>query len=647
MSDELLEQFIIESRELVQQAFDELSAIEREGGDPARPDRIDRLDRAFRAVHTLKGSAGLFDVAPLGAALHAAEDLMSALRDGSQDASPAALAALLDCIGATDRWIEAIAATGRLPPGAEASAAALVAALRGALGTEVATALAAPAGEPDWMRALLAEHPVAGSRTAVRYVPSADCFFLGDDPVALVQAMPELLALRIGGREEWSAEGFDPFRCNLVIEALSGAAAERVRDVFRLVGDQAAIVPVPAEADAPADPGPAAEAGPRTLRIDAGRIDALADLVGKLFVAKNRLSHLAAEAAVAAPGLARALAANQAEIERLAGDMHRAVMAVRMMPLGQTLRRLPLLVREIAGKLGKEVRLSIDGAATEADKTVVDALFEPLLHVLRNAVDHGIELPAARVAAGKPAEGQITLAAAREGEQVVITVVDDGAGIDPAALRRVAGRRGLVAAAALEAMDDAAALDLVFMPGFSTAAAVTDVSGRGVGMDAVRAALHAVGGRVGIAGSPGAGTTVRFVVPQAVAVTPVLVVAVGGERFGVPLEVILELARVPRAAIRPVRAGAAFVLRDRTVPVLRLADLLGRPAITSAVEAKILVIASGEQRVGVEVEGVGQRLEVVVRPLRGLLSGLPGVRGASLLGDGRVLLVLDLPELVG
>jgi two-component system chemotaxis sensor kinase CheA len=382
------------------------------------------------------------------------------------------------------------------------------------------------------------------------------------------------------------------------------------------------------------------------VRVEEGRIDGLAELVSELFVTKSRLSHTIAGAAALSPDLAHALAANQAEFDRLVGGMHRAVMQMRMVPLDQSLRRLPRLVREVAAKLGRSVSFTIEGAGIQADKTTVDALYEPLLHVLRNAVDHGVEPPEARRAAGKPEQGVIALRAGLQGEQVVVTVTDDGAGIDAAALRRTAAARGLASAEALAAMDDAAAFDLVFLPGFSTAAAVTETSGRGVGMDAVRSALQALGGQVSIAPAASGGTVVRLAVPQALALTTIVMVTAGEETLGIPIDLIAETARIPRDAIRPVGSGAAFVLRDRTIPLLSLAAVLGGPVPPAQGEAKVLVVSVAGQPVGLEVEQFGARLDVVVRPLHGLLAGLPGLRGSALLGDGRVLLVLNLPELL-
>ena len=648
--DELLEQFVVEGRELVQQAVDGLLALEQAGYE------AEAVDSVFRAIHTLKGSVGLFDAAPLGAVLHAAEDVIAAARDARQTPGSDALDALLACCSQVDAWIEAMGISERLPDDAAARAAALVADLRTSI--EGAPAEAAPAGvapadvTPDWVQALLEQDPEARGKAAIRYEPAPGCFFVGDDPLALMRAVPSLIAVRVEPREPWSLPSYDPFSCNLVLLALSAAPADEVRAVFRFVPDQAVVFAVGRAPEMGAEvaetiaPGPARGAEGRTIRVETDRIDGLAELVSELFVAKNRLSHIAARVAMVAPDLAHELSANRAEFDRLVGGMHRAVMQMRMVPLEQSFRRLPRLVREVAARLGREVLFTTEGAAIQADKATVDALYEPLLHVLRNAVDHGVEPPATRGAAGKPPQGRIVLRAELHDGQVVVTVTDDGTGIDAAALRRTAAARGLASAETLAAMDDDAALDLVFLPGFSTASSVTETSGRGVGMDAVRAALQAIGGQASIAPVPGGGTVVRLVVPQSLSMTTVVIVSAGGEAFGIPIELITETARIARAAIRPVGSGAAFVLRGRTIPLLDLGVLLGRAAPRAPREAKVLVASVGGQPVGLEVEAFGDRMDAVVRPLHGLLAGFPGLRGSAQLGDGRLLLVLNLPELL-
>jgi two-component system, chemotaxis family, sensor kinase CheA len=652
--DELIEQFLIEGRELVQQASDDLMALEDNPSDAGR------IDSAFRAVHTLKGSVGFFDFAAMGELLHAAEDLLGAVRDGRLTATRTIVGALLDCIGASEGWIDSIERTRALPPDADVLGLTLRAAMAPYLGDAARAVVIMPEADITWTAILIernrdavGEIDTGQAITALRYTPSADCFFLGDDPLALVRSIPGLIALEIGAREAWTTEKFDPFVCNLVIEALTSAPIDDVRRVFRLVPDQTVIVETQADAAAPqAGDGPvAAEGGrdgaARTLRVDAARIDALADIIGELVVAKNGFAHLVSQAAESDPKLGRALGANQANIDRLVGDMHRAVMTMRMIPFARTFQRFPRVVRDIAGRLGKSVTFTVAGEEVEADKSIVDGIFEPLLHVLRNAIDHGIEDAETRRGAKKPADGHVRLEARRVGDQIMVSVTDDGAGIDLDAVRRLAKSRNLMEAAAVDALDDAAALDLIFVPGFSTASAVTDVSGRGVGMDAVRSAVETLGGRILVTSTRGAGSAIELLLPQAFVINTIMTVRVGDERFGVPIEMVQETMRIAVDRIVPIREGEAFVVRNRTVPLLRLADLLNLPRIPRPDDIRVLIAASGDERIGIEVDGFAERFDVVLRPMQGLLSGMPGVLGTALLGDGQVLMVLDLQELIG
>ena len=283
----------------------------------------------------------------------------------------------------------------------------------------------------------------------------------------------------------------------------------------------------------------------------------------------------------------------------------------------------------------------------EADRAIVDGLYEPLLHMLRNAVDHGMENSATRQQAGKPASGTITLEANRLGDKINITVADDGPGLDAARIRQAAKAARVMSSVGIDDLDDAAALDLIFAPGLSTAREVTDISGRGVGLDAVRTAVDAMGGRITISSSPGQGTTARLILPQAVIVTPVLVVSVGGERFGVPIEVVAETTRFATHQIAPIRSGEAFVMRNETIPLMRLSALLGAPPTPRlAAEVKVLIASLDNDRIGIEVDDFGDRMDVLLRPMTGILARVPGILGSAVLGDGRVLMVLNIPELV-
>lgn len=673
MTDDLLQHFVMEAREQLQAAAADLLALEE--AHPEAPPDASRIDSAFRAVHTLKGSVGLFDLGPLGGLLHAGEDVLGAFRDRRLRPQTAALNALLGCVGAIEGWLDFIALHGRLPPGAEAECRRLTDQVQAQSSrAEAVPGAPGPPGEvgppgktEPWLAPLLAREAAAlaaaaaigKNLVAVRYVPDRDCFFRGDDPLALLRGIDDLQAVQVSLQEPVPANTLhDPFACNLVIECLSGAPMESVRRALRLVGDQAAILPVPSE---PAPPSEAAAPGEppglaaRMLRIDAQRLDALADLAGELVIAKNRLAHVAAAEASLPPSLVRSMIASQAEIHRLATEIERRVTRLRLVRLEQSFRRLPLLVRETAARLGKRVRLECLGEETEADKSVADALPDPLLHIIRNAIDHGIEDAPSRDAAGKPAEALVRVVARRDGNQILVTVQDDGRGIDPAQVRQRALSKGLITAGQCAALDDAASLDLIFAAGFSTADRITDLSGRGVGLDAVRRFMGAIGGRVSVRSRLGRGTWMLLTAPLSAALTTVMTVAAGTEIYGIPFDYIVETTRFPRAGIRPVGDGFGCVLRGRTLPILSLAALLGGTAPSRQVglpfddqagELKLLVVAVGDEHVGISVDGFADRMDVVLRPLGGLLSGLRGTLGTALLGDGRVLIVLNVAELI-
>jgi two-component system, chemotaxis family, sensor kinase CheA len=653
MIDELIEQFLIEGRELVARANDDLLALE------AHPDDLASIDSAFRAVHTLKGSAGLFDLVPFVAMLHAAEDLVDVVRNGDLALDPPILRLLLACISQTERWLDAIAATGGLPADAEASGRFLTNALRAAqpLRTSVPNPPEdfSPSTDDDWIDTLLDRSTTpagyAGALTAIRYIPDAGCFFRGDDPVAIAKETPGLAGLRISAREPWlHCACYDPFACNLIIDALSTAPADEVRAAYRLAAAQLQIVEV-ARQRVISEPVTAAGSVSRTLRIDAERIDALADIIDELVVAKNGLSQLAAEAQTGAAGqaLARGILENQNHLGRLLASLHSAVTRVRLVPLAPVLRRLPRLARDIADKLGKDVDFSIQCEDVEVDKSIADGISDPLLHIVRNAIDHGVEAAGLRTETGKSSRGSVRLIARRTGDQIIVEVSDDGPGLDPARIRQAARDRAVLSYEAAGALSDAEAIDLIFAPGFSTAARVSDISGRGVGMDAVRVGVNRLGGRVTVDSNLGRGATVRLTLPLAVVMARVAIVASAGERFGVAMDAVVEIALVAGHRIVQIRGGRAFAMRDRVVPLFNLSDLLGRSGGGARPQGdmKVIVIQAREGLAGVAVDGFLDRLDILLRPLKGLLAGMRGVAGTTLLGDGSVLLVLDLPELIG
>lgn len=646
--DELIAQFIVEARELVQTAVDDLLALD---GDPGEAGRLDSL---FRAVHTLKGSAGLFDFAALQSVLHRAEDELGRVRSSGARLEAGQVDALVAILEWVDTCVDEIEREGVAGAHLLARARPLLAALDAVADAQQVPVEMATSASIDW--ALSLAQTVGGQpAVALRYRPHPECFFNGDDPIALVSRIPALLHLGVARREAWPApDRFDPYRSNLWFEALSGGRLSDIEAIFRLVPDQVEIVSLAATPNLPAD-GAAPEDGraatARSLRVDPARIDALLDTVGELMTTKNRVAALVAAAAALEGGadLARAIAATQKELDRLTASLHGVVLQTRMVPLAQAFRRLPRMVHDLSRRLGKPTELVIEGDAIEADKAIVDELFEPLLHLVRNAMDHGIEDAAGRVAAGKPVKAILRLWVTRQGDRLVVGIADDGRGIDPEAIRSAAVRKGLATAEQAGRLDDADALDFLFAAGFSTSANVSDLSGRGVGLDAVRSAIARLGGTVELASRVGAGATITLHLPVSFALTQLLVVSVAGERYGVPMQSVLETVRVRRSAITPIRGNRAFVLRDRTVPLLSLSALLdlSDAAAAAGEDLTVLVLALEDQQVGIAIDAVAERMETITRPLGGLLTGVRGIAGTSVLGDGRVLLVLDVAGLIG
>ena len=744
----LLAAFVPESRDLLQAATAGLLRLERDAQDEAL------INEVFRAVHTIKGSSGLFDAAALTRVMHGAEDLLGEVRAGRLALTSAMVDRLLDALDQVGLWVDALEQHECLPDDAETAAAARVGELRALLPARAggATGSAGEAHRPatEWRSQLDAAEQRAVERhlqaglpvVAISYTPDEGCFYRGEDPIHLLRQLPDLLALRIAARTPWPAVAeLDPYRCNLVFHAVAAASPEAVAHLFRYVADQVEIGIVSAEAppapglaedstalllprllgeqrrilalppedteemrrriaavagtlgnllrsaDLPVSqaefdtavsqaldtgraatllalldplerPAAAAAVAPdsatrpatRVLKVDQERVDRLMNLIGELVVSKNALPFLArrAEQVHGNREMSREIKDQYAVIDRLAQEMQGAIMQVRMIPVSEVFERFPRLVRDLARKLDKRIELVIEGEDTAADKTIIEALADPLLHIVRNAIDHGIEPAGQREAAGKPAGATLRLSASQEGDQVVIAVADDGRGIDPARMRRSAVEKGLLEADQAALLSDQDAVNLIFRAGFSTAAEISDLSGRGVGMDVVRSTVDRLGGSATVTSVVGQGTSVRLSLPLSMAITRVMTLEAAGTQFGIPMELIAETVRLDPQRVRCIKQAETFVLRNEVVPLRRLADLLNLPAPPPEPEAHqaVLVVRVGGAALGLVVDRFREGMDVILKPMEGVLAGLRGYAGTALLGDGSVLLVLDLKELL-
>ncbi|MFA7240045.1 MAG: chemotaxis protein CheA [Sulfuricellaceae bacterium] len=390
---------------------------------------------------------------------------------------------------------------------------------------------------------------------------------------------------------------------------------------------------------------------PKSLKVDQAKIDRLMNLIGEMVVSKNALPYLAgrAENVFGVRELAREIKAQYAVINRIAEEMQDAIMQVRMMPVSFVFQRFPRLVRDTSHKLGKEVNLVLEGEDTEADKNIIESLGDPLVHIVRNSLDHGFESPEVRRAAGKPPAGTLTIRAAQESDRVVIEISDDGKGIDPTVIKQKAYEKGLIDEAALKRLSDQEAVNLVFASGFSTMEVVSDLSGRGVGMDVVRSAVEKVNGSVVLESTKGKGTRMRLSLPLSMAVTNVMIIESDGQFFGMPMDCVVETVRVPRAAIRTIKNNLATVLRDRIVPlksINALLDIDAPPKANAEDELAVLVVRLNDELAGLLVDDFHETADIILKPMTGMLARLTAYSGSALMGDGSVLMVLNVKEML-
>jgi two-component system, chemotaxis family, sensor kinase CheA len=633
-TSQYIQMFLAECREHLQQLNLAVVRVEE------RPDDSATVDEIFRIAHSLKGMSATMGFQGMAALTHEMEDVFELLRKRTDGLSRDAVDVLLECLDALSAALDGIEADGteRMDP------EALVERLQGLVRERTPDqAVARRGGEATTGT----PEPVTGAMAAGQAVLHARATLEDETLMPAVRAYMVLAAAADLGTVVASAPEAED------IEAFDG----RVIDVWVAAevetgALQAALAAVPDVASVEVtDDRPTEEAAPKlaavanleysrttsTVRVDAERLDQLMHLMGELVVQRTRVEALSAEAEV--PGLSHAMQ----ELTRCSQALQAIVMQVRMIPVEAVFLRLPRLVRDLSAKLGKQVELELVGQDTELDRTVVDALGDPLVHLVRNALDHGFETPAERKAAGKPAAGALRISARHSGGNVVISVADDGRGVDAAAVASTAVRRGLLTAEQAEGLDPQRAIDLLFAPGFSTREAASDVSGRGVGMDAVRAKVREVGGEVWMTSEPGQGTIAQIRLPLTLAIMPALLVRAGERTYGIALD---RIDRSVMLAEHPVRSAAGqrmLVVGEAVMPLYDAATALGHPADE---DCEFAVIVHGhDRRVALAVsELIGQH-ELVTRPLPPDVAELAPVSGAAVLPDGDIALLVDCDAL--
>lgn len=614
--NELRQDFLVEAGELVERLGEQLVGLEAAPGDG------ELLNAVFRAFHTVKGGAGFLSLEPMVQLCHNAEDLLNQARNGNLTLDASYMDALLQTL---DRLVEMMAALAAGTPLATPPAELLKALLpRG-----VAAAAPAPAPAP-----VSAPAPAAGADSTI-------------DDSEFEALLDSLYGTAVPGTIEPAA--LPPVAAPAPAPAgtIDDDEFEALLDTLHGKGGQpgsAAPPPAPVAAPAPAPAAPAAPAARQaappaaetTVRVDTARLDLLVNHAGELVLARNRLLSLAARHG------SEALAAATGELDRITDELQGAVMGMRMQPVGRLFQRFPRIVRDLARQLGKEVELVLEGEGTDLDRSLVEALADPLIHLLRNALDHGLEQPADRERAGKPRKGRVVLAASQRGERIVITVSDDGRGMDPEILKRKAVEKGVIDAAQAARLSESECYELIFRPGFSTAATVSDISGRGVGMDVVKTRITELGGTLAVHSRLGHGSELELAVPLTLAVVRVLMVRVGNRLQALPLGNVEEVFELDPGQDSLLDGRLVARHRGRALP---LVDMVAWAGAAPEAVRHVAVLHIGHQRLGCLVHEVLGREDVIVKPLGHLFAGVPGVAGATVTGDGRLALVMDLAGL--
>ncbi|MCJ7997818.1 chemotaxis protein CheA [Rhizobium cremeum] len=653
--------FLTEATELLEQVEAGLLDL------TSRLDDKDQIDAVFRGLHTLKGSGAMFGFDALAAFTHHCETAFDRVRKGDVPATQELVAAVL----AAQDHMRALLET---PNGDhEEKSAELLAVLQAAVagsGGAVSAQPAAVAAQP------VQQEPKGGS-WRIRFSLPRDSMANGTNPLGLLDELRDLGDCRIVAdvSKVPPLDALVPTEIHLAwdIHLVTDAGRDAIEDVFIFVMDEmelsierlqdeaakpeavktaAPAAPVPAVTEVPQTQAktnetvaPAADSRPQqqqakaaeNVRVPAERLDELMDRVGELVIAQSRLSQLADAT------MEIQLRAVSEDIERLSGELRDTMMVLRMMPVASLFGRFRRLVHDLSRETGKKIELITEGETTEVDKTVIDRLADPLVHLVRNSIDHGLELPQDRRGAGKDETGRIILSAHQSGGEVIITIKDDGRGIDRARVRAKAESSGLVQPGAT--LTDQELLQMIFQPGFSTAATITNLSGRGVGMDVVKKTVEALRGTIDVTSTPGEGSEISLRIPLTLAIIDGLLVRVGNAPYVIPLSAVEECLELSVEDDMRSRGRSFISLRESLVPFIRLRELF-HTGTTPDPFQKIVVISTGTERVGLVVDQIIGDHQTVIKSLSKLHHDVATFSGATILGDGSVALILDVTHLV-
>ena len=672
VDEDILQDFLIEASEILEQLSEQLVDLEK------RPNDRELLNAIFRGFHTGKGGAGFLSLTELVDACHGAENVFDTLRNGGRQVDSELMDVILQALDTINEMFGKVQNREPLDPASPELLEAMHQLSKPASAAPPSKPVAPVVAPPPVVTPPPAPQDAGGSIDDM----SQDEFDRlldelhgpGKTPTAASSAAPsdgditddefEALLDQLHGQGKHASSG----AAKTVVpmqQAQSEADALIDDDEFERLLDElhgkgkAPTGPIETEANAEAEEqvapvvkAQAAAASSQasqqvesetTVRVDTRTLDVIMNMVGELVLVRNRLVSLG-------------IASNDEEMSKavsnldvVTADLQGAVMKTRMQPIKKVFGRFPRVVRDLARSLKKEINLVMEGEDTDLDKNLVEALADPLVHLVRNSCDHGVEMPDARVKAGKSRVGTIRLSASQEGDHILLQIEDDGAGMDPEKLKSIAIKRGVIDAEYASRMSDTEAYNLIFAPGFSTKQEISDISGRGVGMDVVKTSITQLNGSVHIHSELGVGTRLEIKVPLTLAILPTLMVEVGQQTFALPLTSVNEIFHLDLTRAKMVDGQTTIIVRDKAIPLFYLQDWLVRGANRSSGrrdKGHVVIVQIGTQQVGFVVDNLIGQEEVVIKPLDKLLHGTPGMAGATITSDGGIALILDVPNLL-
>ncbi len=614
--DEIINDFITEASEgldILDQKFIEL---EKKPGDTTL------LNDIFRSIHTIKGAAGFLGFQQMVDVTHITEDVLNKLRKGDMAVNTLIMDAILQAVDIIKLLLNNIKERNDK----EENISPIISVLKG---ISSGSSGAAAAQKPQQAETVKASEPEKAAEPIKAAEPVKE-------PEPVQKAEPAKAA-EPAPKAEPPAEP--------VPAQQAGAAVKEINQAASRSADKG-----PSRPQAKSEEGnDKAREREQSIRVDIGRLDAALNLAGELVLSRNRLTRLGSRLSEwnAESEIVAQLDEAISQLGIVTSDIQLAVMKMRMQPIAKVFNKFPRMVRDLARATNKEVELVLSGEETELDKTVIEEIGDPLVHIIRNSIDHGIETPEDRAARGKPRCGTISLSAYQEGRNIIVAISDDGKGMNPDALKKSAFEKGIITAEDAEKLSSKDALSLIFIPGFSTAAQVSNISGRGVGMDVVKTNISRINGTISIDSEVGKGTRILFRLPLTLAIIQALTVEANGEILGIPLTNVIENIRVTSSEIKTIEGREVIKIRDTVYPLVRLGSIVNSGSEKAGSEWKYIVIISiGERKIGLIVDRLHGQEEIVMKSMGEYLKGTEGISGACINGDGKVILILDIAGLV-